>query len=67
MHGLSAHPNGAYLYNGTYIFNITGDAVVQVASDAGGNGTEVVLAAACLATTDLLVTSIGYRSSPSMT
>ncbi|RZV49317.1 MAG: hypothetical protein EX268_19125 [Deltaproteobacteria bacterium] len=61
LHGLSTHPNGTYLYNGTYIFDITGDAVLGVAIGAGGNGTEVVPSAACLGTTDLLVTSISYQ------
>ena len=59
LHGLAAHPNGAYLYNGTNILNITGDTVVQVASDFGGNDTEVVLSTQSVATTDLLVTTIG--------
>ena len=58
LHGLAAHPNGTYLYNGTYILNITGDTVVQVASDFGGNDTEVVLSTGSVATTDLLVTTI---------
>ena len=58
MHGLAAHPNGTYLYNGTNIVNITGDMVMQVANSLGGNDTEVVLAASSVASTDLLVTAI---------
>ena len=58
LHGLAAHPNGTYLYNGTNIINITGDMVAQVANASGGNDTEVALAASSVASTDLLVTSI---------
>ena len=57
VHGLGAHPNGPYLYNGTNIYDITGDAVVQVADASGGNDTEVVLSGTGVATTDLLVTT----------
>ncbi len=56
-HGLTAHPDGTYLYNATRIFDITGDMVVNVSTLGGGNATEVVPSGTGVATTDLLVTT----------
>lgn len=42
VHGLAAHPEGTYVYNGTNVFDVSDDQVVRVTEGIGGNGTRVI-------------------------
>lgn len=55
LHGIARHPVQNYLYNGSTVFDVTGDVASSIFSGADGNDTTIVNTAAG----ELLVSTVG--------